>query len=266
MKSAYSVAFPIENDVDKGILKILQYLKNYKKKWAALNAINHMHYAWLIKEIDPNMAAFRMLTAEEEAATAVILSVKALNYSNAKMLNETNHQHKNSLIPLIEIMSQRFVEDKNNLPEIKLFISSHEKPEKAKLGIRAHMMHPESNKLMWANFDLPLDFEINFSETSGKYDFAKEIEKIKEMKNVKKIYRSIEERANIRNNILYANEESINKSVFDLESMIRAYRRNVFILLRTFLLIEQYPVKQKFVQQGIDILLDILDKRRSSDV
>ncbi|MCB1605317.1 MAG: hypothetical protein KDI59_11755, partial [Xanthomonadales bacterium] len=52
-------------------------------KHCARNAINHLEKAWVIRDIDIEMAVFRGITAEEEAASAVFHCLKNHRYSNA---------------------------------------------------------------------------------------------------------------------------------------------------------------------------------------
>jgi hypothetical protein len=49
-------------------------------QYAARNAVRHLDKAGEIAEIDPMMAAFRAITAEEEAATAVFHALRRQGY------------------------------------------------------------------------------------------------------------------------------------------------------------------------------------------
>lgn len=60
-----------------------------------------MEYAWKIKDIDPEMSVFRSITAEEEAATAIFLSLKEKKYENAEKLKFQDHSYKQALEPFI---------------------------------------------------------------------------------------------------------------------------------------------------------------------
>ena len=72
---------------------------NLPGMWAAFNALRHLTRAWMIRELDPQMAVFRSITAEEESASAVFRAVKRLGYSGSRYLNPRNHVHKNALFP-----------------------------------------------------------------------------------------------------------------------------------------------------------------------
>jgi hypothetical protein len=72
---------------------------NGRVKHSGRNAFAHLRMAWSIRRIDPAMAAFRAITAEEEAASALILSLKQKNYPNSSRLNHRDHIQKSALIP-----------------------------------------------------------------------------------------------------------------------------------------------------------------------
>ncbi|MCW5207251.1 hypothetical protein VU11_00955 [Desulfobulbus sp. US2] len=54
------------------------------------NALYHIEKAWKIKDIDLEMAVFRGITAEEEAASAIFHCLKKHRYQNAKKYNSRN--------------------------------------------------------------------------------------------------------------------------------------------------------------------------------
>jgi hypothetical protein len=66
-------------------------------RFRAKNAFLHLHKAWRLLRVDQGMAAFRAITAEEEAATALIVSLKRKRYPNSDRLNARNHDHKSSI-------------------------------------------------------------------------------------------------------------------------------------------------------------------------
>lgn len=59
--------------------------------YAAANAIHHLRRAWDIRSIDPAMAAFRAITAEEGAASALVLLLREKKYPHAARLSFRDH-------------------------------------------------------------------------------------------------------------------------------------------------------------------------------
>ena len=70
-----------------------------RAKHSARSAIRHIQKAWLIRELDREMAVFHAITGEEEAATAIIYSLKRHNYPGSDQLNPHSHVHKNAVYP-----------------------------------------------------------------------------------------------------------------------------------------------------------------------
>lgn len=70
------------SDFGKRLEKAVTHLTG-RTKYGGMNAFNHLRLSWQIKDIDQGMAAFRAITAEEEAATALIHSIKQKRYPNA---------------------------------------------------------------------------------------------------------------------------------------------------------------------------------------
>jgi hypothetical protein len=66
--------------------------KGYSKQ-CARSAIHHLELAWKIKDVDPEMAIFRAITSEEEAATAIFIALKDKGYLNAKKIKFKKHSY-----------------------------------------------------------------------------------------------------------------------------------------------------------------------------
>jgi len=74
-------------------------------KHCARNAIFHIQKAWEIRHIDREMATFRSITGEEEAAAAIFHSLKRHGYRGANDLNPRNHIHKSAVFPFLQAIS-----------------------------------------------------------------------------------------------------------------------------------------------------------------
>ena len=68
---------------EDSIKKCLREIKG-RARQSAFHAFEHLDKAERIAELDPEMAVFRAITAEEEAATAVFFSLKQRGYDRAK--------------------------------------------------------------------------------------------------------------------------------------------------------------------------------------
>lgn len=65
-----------------------------RTKTAGINAINHIFKAKQLAEIDPQMACFRAICAEEEAATSLLASLKDQGYPLSDQYHMWSHENK----------------------------------------------------------------------------------------------------------------------------------------------------------------------------
>ena len=72
------------------------------------NALNHLERAWGLRDTDLEMAAFRAITAEEEAASGLMYSLQEIGYLNSEKLRPKFHWHKSAVTPFVAVISQFF--------------------------------------------------------------------------------------------------------------------------------------------------------------
>lgn len=222
-------------------------------KHCARNAIAHIKKAWEIKEIDPEMAAFRAITGEEEAATAIMHSLSRRKYIGAEKLNYRDHTYKAAVFPFFQGISGAFA---RHLEQFKVTLEIDTKDKKPTLKTRINIPRPTGD-VMHAYPDPPLHFEITMN---GKiYDFSHELEKLATLKNVKKITDYIKRQANTRNVILYAATQGIPQIKLPIEGFLERKRSIVFGHLVIYLLIDPYKEHQLFVQQALTAFLKMLN-------
>src|SRR4030042_2912383 len=95
-----SIEFPLI-EFDKAIIDIVPFMPA-PPQWAAFNALRHLDKAWRLRATDTEMSMFRAITAEEEVATALFLSLKRRHYVGANRLKHRDHVHKNAVIPFVD--------------------------------------------------------------------------------------------------------------------------------------------------------------------
>lgn len=254
-KPSDTLSFPL-SDLDRGIVDILPFMPD-PSRWPAFNAVRHLNRAWRLREIDPQMAMFRAVTAEEEAATAIFHALKRRGYSGAAKLKHRDHIHKNAVIPFFDAITRVVAQVGDQMPKTELILNSKEK----RMEIRFRPLDPVDEDNFWAYPTPPLHFSLSGGPATGKMekeDFAEGVKSIVTGANVKDIYEYIKNRANFRNQLLYAAPDGYPNVSQDIESEIQHIQRHVFIILRMYMLIDPYPGKQLFVQQALDAFLRIL--------
>lgn len=219
---------------------------------SARMAVHHLKKAWRIKEIDPEMAYFRALTAEEEAATAVFRSMKRLKYKGAEQLKDRNHAHKNALVPFAYAVGKVLQLTVEHGFDPKLVIKE-EGPEAGKLQVRL-TVHVNGQK-MHAWPVPPLHYGIALNDKP--HDFSLQLNDLATEAKAQDALAYVKRMANRRNQVLYAHPTGIPVASKD-EDFLAKRRQNVFMLLTIYLLIDQYDEQQMFVQQAIDALLKLL--------
>ena len=225
------------------------------------NAIHHLEIAWKIQEIDPEMAVFRSITAEEEAATSIFIALKEKGYENSNKIKFKNHSYKQGLYPFIRSIGS-FVTKFASSPlwllgkNYSLEIDTKEENKTLKL----YFIAPNGMK---AYPIPPLNFSISLN--NKPYYFENEFLEIASGKNKKDIQRYIKNIANTRNCLIYATSEGIPAIDGDITKLLKAKQSKVFTLFRILALIYPYKEKSIFVQQALNSYLNMLGQIEIED-
>ena len=223
--------------------------KGYAKQ-CARSANHHLELAWKIKDLDPEMAIFRAITAEEEAASAIFIALKDKGYDNAKKIKFKRHSYKQALEPFIRSISF-FSEKWSKEPgfpfgkNFRLSIEGEDKNKKLTLSLYF--------KDGMVTAIPPLGFTISLNGLP--YHFENELNSLTSGQNKNDIINHINKRANLRNEVLYAQSAGIPKITSNIENHIKKRKNIVFMLLKIYGLIYPYNEKALFVQQALNSFL-----------
>lgn len=246
---------------DKHCLEILETLPNRQSKHCFRSAINHLERAQTLFLINRNMAAFRCLTAEEEAASGLMHCLKDKRYANSGKLNPRDHVQKNAVIEFFSAIAQ-FIEDSFRQFGINMFLSVHEKNGTKFLAFQASMDLGQGQTIFVP--DPPLNFRL--IQDDKRFSYKKQIEKLRDSKRLASISEHLKAKANLRNLLLYANQQGFPSDIEVEEKFFPAYQRRVLALLRCYLMIAPYEAHQQFVQDSLDSFLFMLEKQDFSDI
>lgn len=222
-------------------------------KQCARSAIRHIQKAWKLLSLDPEMAVFRSITAEEESASAIFHSLRRRGYKHSASLNPTAHLQKNALSPFFNAIETVLAQ----APTPKDLQLVHSKSEN-RLRVRYKSVNPKTGEECYAFPVPPLGFNIR--RDGMIYEFKEELEHIANIKKHSSILKHLKKRANQRNQILYAASHGVPSFAGSVEKYFEAFRQNMFRNLIVFLLIDDYPEKQHFVQQALNAFLKMLEK------
>ena len=230
-----------------------------RTKWASVNAISHIKKAVEIAEIDPMMAAFRAICAEEEAATALICSLKEQNYPGSSKLYFRHHAHKHAVILFVETVIQWFKNRKaqagENFGKHRVFFDD----VNGRVGL--HLALQLGNSNMQVQPTPPLHLMSQGARTLAE-EFQDELKELLGFEKTSEIRTMIEQRANLRNTILYATPEGVPQPTGNVKNFIENQIRIVNSLFTALALIDpwrapEYP-NSGIVTVSIEVFSDLM--------
>ncbi len=238
---------------DKNCIALLDSAPKKHSRHCFRSAFNHLEWAEKLVEVDPAMAIFRGITAEEEAASGLMQCLKERKYKNAGKLKSRNHIHKNAVIPFLRILALfhgGFLKSYNIQPRF------HIKEEEGKRRLTIALPMVVNGEDILAYPIPPLNFGVSIEAKPPSY--KKQIATYIKENGAKDIAAHLEAEANIRNEILYAGPTGYPKITAISPTFFQAKIAHVLILLRAYLFIFPYKESQPFVQQGLDAFLFML--------
>jgi hypothetical protein len=225
------------------------------------SAFHHLECAGKIAEIDPTMAAFRGLTAEEEAASGLMHCLKERGYANADRLKPREHVHKNAIAPFLDVLGLFFAET----------IAAHTKKpalmlqgEGAERRLRLRLLMSVNGEDQWAFPEPPLNFTV--TSEAKRLSFRRQIESLVSFRGAKSISAHIRAQANLRNQLLYAGPESYPAGVDLPVNFFEVRKVRVMALVRAYLLVQPYKEQLTFVQDALDAFLAMLGELKDHDL
>ncbi len=215
-----------------------------KVKFAGLNAIDHMFKARELINVDPNMACFRAICAEEEAATSLLSSLKSQNYPDSEKIHLWTHSNKAAVIVFISGVIDWFNEliTMDGLPFGKPVL--HHTNEPGRPAIELILPWPAIGKALHPRPPLHLLVKgsVSIQEMIGESVRVK-----LKKKYIQEIRGAVELKANLRNQLLYASDSRIPGRINNHEQFVENQAAVVSALLTAVGLIDpwrepEYPL------------------------
>ena len=221
----------------------------------AQNAWRGFELAIMHLEADREIASFRAITAQEEAATALFMALKEKGYPGSDRLNVREHRHKAALWPFLEAVKRRLIKD---LPGLSLnyVIDPSEPSISVKIPIRSLMNDPELPDYAISMLH-PLD--LLHSVKGQPYLFQDELKEVSEHLSATSIERLVSKLSNARNGLLYASDQSLPKSRAQMKDILgrRDQAENALVLT---IAVMQTDSHQAMVLQSLEAFLGIVGK------
>lgn len=227
-------------------------------RFRAQNAIIGFERAIRLIDIDREMASFRAITAEEEAAAALFMALKLRKYPGAEKLNLGNHRHKAALGPFLQAVRQSLGEGPVKSPKMTFDYRApylHVHFPLSVLGVKS----PEGMDFH-VTLEEPLHVHSQNPSRDGPYLFEKEIEQVATASDFTSIERLVAQQANSRNTLLYASDSGLPVSRATLET-ITARRNQAELALFLAIAILQTKTLQSLALRALEAFLGVVGQK-----
>ena len=240
-----------KQEFEKAVRECLTQFRG-RVRHCALHAFHHLEKAEEIAEIDPEMAAFRAITAEEEAATALFFSLREKRYEGAKKIQYRSHLYK--------LGAHRF------LVEVAKFLASMDEQYPARRLRKTE--GEEGPRIIW-EFQAPdgrwgqpvPPLNLMITDEEGRpYHLERQFEALKKEAKQEDLKKYLESIANHRNELLYADEQGRPGIVGGVSDMLAEQRERVVRICILICMIQPYDERALFVQQCLNAFLFMLGK------
>lgn len=229
-------------------------------KFRLLNTLDHFDRSFRLLDADREMASFRAITGEEEAATTLIKAIQLRRYPNAREFNVRNHQHKAAVIACVVAIAAQMA------PILKEFQLTFDFEKK-----RADVKVPLSNFNVNGGENLaiqpvePLDLVHTREGASETQLFGDALENLAARSNFDSIKRMVSAQANARNTLLYASDSSLPQSRASRDG-IENRKKRALILLVLSVMVLQSRKHQSLVCQAISAFLGVISELPPDEV
>lgn len=237
-------------ELEQQCIRLLNEIKNCHSKNAFRSALHHLDKAKILYDLDKEMCVFRAITAEEEAASGLMLSLKEGGYELSNKLKHRDHVHKSAIYPFISLVKMAFgysLQDSGIKLGLAVVDNEHE------FSLKSYHTIPGLN--LYSYPMPPLNFEFKLNGKPISYD--KQISDYLDHVGEGNIIKYVKDIANVRNKVLYASNDGC-PSVEIKKTFVEGKRRKVLEMLKIYLLIKPHAENQLFVQQSIYAYLKML--------
>lgn len=249
-------------DLQADIERLVEKLKGHPRN-CGRHAFEHLRKAWRLYNIDAEMSLFRALTAEEEAATALILALKAKQYPGANRLDHRNHHHKVGAAPFLYAVGKVLGAMEYAQPQIHLSLAGNDRDQpRLDVSFNAMGMGVGRDPEQRMEIDEPFNFVAREGLHGGPAEvmtFARELEALASERGAAELLDFVREEANLRNRLLYAQPGGLPKVTFPKDQILKKLNR-VCAVMQVVIGILQTPKHQLFAVQCVEAYLAALHK------
>lgn len=241
-------------DFDRECIEMLGEGSQLQEKQCFQSAIQHIELAQKLLDIDSAMCAFRLITAEEEAASGLMFCLKRLSYPESEFLLPHDHQYKHALFQFVSVISEFLMgRMKSVVKNMHMHIDPKGPVRKAFLELE---FSEELGGISVAPTP-PLNFHMQKAD-GDTYNYSLQMAKFVKLKGAKTVKELVKKEANYRNKILYASANALPENPIVDASVVEQRRKRVMFLLRIYLLIGPHEQHQMYVTHALKEFVGIM--------
>lgn len=235
--------------------RVVGLLRHEPEDWTRKSfdaAFIHLSFAHRLKEIDPAMALFRAITAEEEAATGLLRALQSRRYAASGELLPKDHLQKAAVYPYLRAIAKHTSYLRmSGIKEVRFAIPKDE--DKPRLQL-AFVLDGENAGIV-ARPDPPLNLRIR--EGGQPVNYQKYFRELISPIGFEDIRKYLDIKRNQRNLLLYASPQGLLNPGPVAESTLQDYRHRIMTILKAALLVWPYREVQPFAQEAVRSFLEV---------
>ncbi|WP_420143962.1 hypothetical protein [Sphingobium sp.] len=214
------------------------------------NSLEGFRKAKELLNVDREMASFRAITAEEEAASALFVSLKRQGYDGADKINLKDHYTKAALGPFIQAVAHSLSHDE----KFNISLSINASEPSIEVAIPVDQFGGPDDIIIKLEHPLGMLRKVGDLPASDLYDKSLEY-----VSGSRKLHKLIASEANARNRLLYASDSNLPSSKVTIEGINQRQKR-AEIALFACIAVLQTNHKQAMATQCIAAFLKVIDK------
>lgn len=226
-------------------------------RFRAENVFIGFERAHLLLPFDREMASFRAITAEEEAAAALFTSLKMRRYPGAEKLNVRDHQHKAAVAPFLSAV-RRSIAHRNEIT-IEMTLDWAQPSLTVAIALQQLGVEFPGSEGVHLQIDHPLNVARRIGATQEIDRFESDVLDLANSSAFSSVAQMVAKSANARNTLLYASDSALPRSQVT-EAGIERRQESADLCLYLCVAIMQTDVHQTLALQALDGFLRVIGK------
>lgn len=238
-------------EVDGWLRRLAPHLPGVVR-YRLLNALDHFDRSSRLFEVDREMASFRAITGEEEAATALMKAIQLRRYPHASEFNPRDHQHKFAVMACVRAIGTQV---SPVLKEFQLTVDFGERRFDVKVPLSNFNVAGGENYAIQPVE--PLDVVHHTDSAAEGSPFERSLKNLAAKSSYDNIRKMVSAQANGRNTLLYASDSALPASKATMEHIANRKSLGLTVLVLSVMVLQSRK-HQALVCQAIVSFLGVI--------